>query len=113
MRWIDALPFGANGCAVLPFVGKDDEGFFDTGNELVDHVYVSVTAVKEMARQLGWLDPGDVEDLRNEIEERDLRVQRLEDELNDTETVFQAIDVLESQGYTARKKAGRPKKMAA
>lgn len=113
MRWIESLPFGALGCSVFPQIGRDDEGFFDTGNELIDRVFVSVTAVKEMARTIGWVPPGKLEEQSDEIHRLELQVQSLQDELNELDGFRSAVDVMESHGYRARKKPGRPSTKAA
>lgn len=110
MKWVEVLPFGVNGCTAVPFVAKDDEGFFDLeiDNQWADPVYISATAVKEMARKLGWLSPSNREDLVNDLEQRDLRIQELEDELAEADRFQQNIDGLTKTGFMVKRAPGRP-----
>jgi hypothetical protein len=105
-------------CAVIPYIGPSRGcRFIDTEMHLTDgfadRVYVSEPAVKEMARQLGMPDKGE---FRQVLEERDRLLSQLEqarEELVEFERVQQAIDVLESKDFRARRKPGRPKQEAA
>jgi hypothetical protein len=98
----------------LPQIGGDhEEGFLDTGNELPgwdDRVYVSIVAVREMAKRIQWVPPEEHAEAQAKVGALELEVERLTEELNASESVFDAIDLLESQGYRARKRPGRPKK---
>lgn len=98
-------------CA-LTLRGDDPEGFFTTNTEIreLDPVaYVSVAAVRMMADRLGYLHPDEAEGIAQALEQREHRVQQLEQEVQELNRDFEAIDLLESRGYSARKKAGRPK----
>jgi len=97
-------PVQAPGCCIASLQSEDYEGFIDTLNSpsFVDpHVYISVSWVKEVARKLGWTDEADVAALAQEI-------KRLEAKLEEAEKAIQAIDALESSGFTQRKRQGRP-----
>jgi ABC-type Zn uptake system ZnuABC Zn-binding protein ZnuA len=101
-------------CAVFPQLGANHkEGYFDTGNDLnaIDpHVYVSVVAVKEMAKQLGYVPP---EDHSVALAQRDAalsRIETLEQELQEKQQVIAAVHVIKSAGFVAEKKRGpKPK----
>lgn len=101
-------------CAVYPHIGGDHpRGYFDTGNELVGfdpHIYVSVVAAEHMASDLGWVEPAVQDDLQQQISELAQELARETARADAAEAKLQAIDVLESEGFRARKKAGRPKK---
>jgi cell division protein FtsB len=71
------------------------------------HVYVSVVAVREMATKIGWHPPETVGGIEAQLESYKHRVAALEDEVAQLNQEFEAIDLLESAGYTARKKPGR------
>lgn len=98
-------------CAVLPFVGgPQPDGYFDAGLELggVDpHVYVSVKAVREMARLLGFKTVEEHQEVLDAIAEADARVEALEAEVAEADKTAQAIDRLQKVGFRAQKKPGR------
>lgn len=61
-----------NACAVIPGRSKDPEGFIDTGNTAPGwdpYIYISATAVKEMARMLGMVPKEEVEGALATVEE--------------------------------------------
>lgn len=94
----------------------DPLGFFDTlltpslaGD---DRIYVSVSWVLERATQLGWRSGDEFVELERELElERDARALA-EDDLARADAVVDAIDLIESRDFRARKKPGRPRKAA-
>lgn len=102
-----------NRCAAIPFLSSsnpDPEGFFDTGMEMPgfdNHIYVSVTYVRQAAEYLGYVRAEEAHDLRASVLERDARIAQLEAEAADRDREFDAIDILASRGFTARKKPGR------
>jgi len=113
MRWVETPAVRPNHCAAIPFVTNDPEGFIDTGSELDgydNHVYVSVTAIREMARMIGYQHPADVAQLERELRETREELQVAQVKLAEQERHLVAIDVLASAGFTARKKPGRPKR---
>jgi hypothetical protein len=100
-----------NHCAMFPHLGsKHRKGFFDVGSELPgfdNHGYVSVEFVESAARHLKWAEPDAVQELRDRIETLERDNSRLQDEVDDLNRDFEAIDQLASKGFTARKKPGR------
>lgn len=114
MRFVERAPVRPHHCAVIPHLGANHkDGYIDSGNEMscIDpHIYVSVVAVREMARLIG--DPS-----REEFEAATARVAQLEEELaaakdalDSAERFIEAIDAIESRDFRARKKPGRPRK---
>lgn len=107
-------------CAVLPQIGgRHPDGFIDTGSELPgrgdqwdEHVYVSVVAVREMARLIGWYPPEHVTDLEQRLVGMADKLSMVEAERDHALSVVGAVDVIESEGFRRRKKAGRPSKEA-
>lgn len=116
MRFVERAEIRPSRCAVFPHLpGNHPDGFFDTGSELMsspfdNHVYVSVVAAREMARKLGWTSPEDAVDLRRELETLERECERLREENAELNREFEAIDVLASRGFVARKKPGRKPK---
>lgn len=121
MRIVDKAIARPHMCAVYPQIPHDHpDGFIDTGNELYaiePHIYVSRVAVRDMARLFGFPLPDDMDELQErlavaEAELAELREQvgRLEAERDRAVDVLRAVDVIESEGFRARKKAGRPPK---
>lgn len=105
-------------CAVFPHLGQAHrDGYFDSGIDLpgpglpphnaLHRMYVSVVAVKELARKLDWIPPEEVEVLRQEV--RDLQGQLVEalERADAAEAVVDSIDVIESAAFRARKRPGR------
>ncbi len=70
-------------------------------------VYVSVRAVRLLAENIGFADPSE---LRVELAEAVERAERLEAELDEANRALDAVDVMESAGFTKRRKTGRPPK---
>lgn len=117
MRFVDRPTGRPATCAIIPGRGAAAEKgrWLDTHNELPGfdpHIYISEAGGCEVARMLGWTSPTDALEMRDENLRLGLRVRELEDELSASEAVFQAIDSLESEGFRARKKPGRPKAKA-
>lgn len=82
----------------------DPKGFIDTGMTpaLIDpRIYVSVSWIESIARKMGM----DYVDSAS-----DERVVELERELAEAEKYLQAVDVMESAGFVARKRPGRKPK---
>ena len=117
MRFVETAVIRPNRCAVIPFIASnDDEGFIDTGSEMdgfEQHVYVSVKAVKEMARMIGWVGPGDYNRIVSEANKLARTIEDLTVERDELQKRFDAIDVLASADFRARNKAGRPRKETA
>lgn len=117
MRIVPKAVARPNQCAVFPHVGSEHpKGYFDTGNTLVSidpYLYVSVVAVEHMARDLGWVEPGDVAVLEGRVAELEADLAGLAARADAAEAKLAAIDVIESEGFRARRKAGRPPKARA
>lgn len=114
MRWVATAAIRPHRCAVIPYIGAGHErGYFDAGSELDgfdNHVYISVVAAEQMAGMLGWASPHERAALIQEVEDLRRDRARLEDENSDLNRDFEAIDLLASKGFQARKKQGRPRK---
>lgn len=118
MRWVQAAAQRPHKCAVLPMVGNSNAagGFIDTGYDLHGwdpHVYVSVLAVQEMARMIGWVAPGTVTGRAAESEELKARVEALEQEVAERDVQLAAVHMLKQAGYMPAKRVGRPPKVVA
>lgn len=89
---------------------KGDVPCFDLLRDFdFDHdgrIYLSVSAVEDLAAQIGLVP---VETGEARVAELEAQVELLLAELEDERRVNSAIDVLESRDFTARRKAGRPK----
>jgi len=100
----------------MPQIGSEHErGFIDTGSELPglgdqwdQHVYVSIVAVEEMARMIGGGSVADMVDRDTQIHLLEGRVAEVEAERDALQVAIDGIDHIESAGFTARKKTGRP-----
>lgn len=96
MRWVQQAALRPHRCAAVPFIGNATagEGFIDTGHDLPGwdpHVYVSVTAVKEMARMIGWA-PRQGTDPR--VADLQARVAELEQQIAGDERLVAAATTL-------------------
>lgn len=116
MRWVEAATGAPHRCAAIPFVGMNHElGYIQTGavmDGFDNEVYISVVAVKEMATIIGYPT---VEEHRNLVVEANRIARQLEAttaELAAARAELDAIDMLASAGFVARKKPGRPKREA-
>lgn len=116
MRWVPHAAIRPHRCAAIPFIGNSNTrgGFIDTGQDLPGwdpHVYVSVEAVKEMARMIGWApaDTGQrqrLENLRGQLAEAEAETALLREQLA-------AVRVLKNSGFAQANPPGRPRKVAA
>ena len=80
---------------------EDPKGFVDTLNipAVIDpRVYISVSWIEETARKLGMDYPPEDGGVQK-------RVEDLEEQLREADKQLYAIDMMESAGYVARKKA--------
>jgi len=99
------------GRCVASLSDTDPNGFIDTlmtATMLEERVYVSVSWILEMGRKFGLIDP----EGETDVDQLHRRVADLEAENALLNRQFDAIDVLESTGYRARKTRARttPKK---
>ena len=89
------------------------EGFFDTGTRLAGidpPVFLSARFVRERAAELGMYSQKDFDEAVERGAGLEDRVAELEAELAAVEACLEAVDTLESAGFRARKKPGRPVK---
>lgn len=115
MRFVEQALTKPSRCAVLPSIpGTHPEGFIDTGSELPGkgdqwdcHVYVSVVALRELNRVMGW-HPEQVEVLEARVAELEHQLTETENRLTEADAVLDSIDALESRDFRARRKTGRP-----
>lgn len=118
MRWVPHAAVRPHRCAVVPFIGNSTakNGFIDTGMDLPGwdpHVYVSVEAVEEMARMIGW-QPAHVQaghkqraaDITARLEEARAELDRVNEQLA-------AVRVLKNGGFAQANPPGRPRKAVA
>lgn len=99
-------------CALFPQLAGHRQ-YVDMGHGLpgIDpHVIVSLDGLREVIKFLGWPTHDDHERVTMERDELAERVAQLEADLTEERRITNAIDVLESRDFRARKKAGRPKK---
>lgn len=101
--------FEPNRCS-FTLKADDPEGFFEGRNLTgpADVAYISVSRVRTYAEALGMVSPTVHAAALETLEASESRVTQLESELDSLREKFDAIDVLASAGYVARKKQGRP-----
>lgn len=91
------------GQCIASMITEDSKGFIDTllTPAVVDpRVYLSVSYVMDAARKLGMT-------MEPQADDRDERIAELEAQVEELERQLDAIDVMESAGFTARKRPGR------
>ena len=114
MRFVERADIRPHRCAVVPTIAGDHpDGYFDTGSEMPgfdNHIYVSVVAVREMARKLNWVSPETYQEALDQIDALERELAQANAELRETQHFMDAIDVIESRDFRARRKPGRPKK---
>jgi hypothetical protein len=89
---------------------QDTEGFF-VGQVLSGWdptAAISVGHVRSLARELGYVHPDDHATVTIANAAARAEIDRLAAEVMDLRAKFDAIDVIESEGFRARRKAGRP-----
>lgn len=113
MRFVEKAEIRPGRCAVIPTIpGNHVDGFFDTGSEMPgfdNHIYVSLVAVREMARKLNWVSPETYQEALDQVAALERQIKDLEADLLEADKFASAVDVLESRDFRARKKPGRPK----
>ena len=114
MLFVDEAVQPPHRCAVT---GRSDRGMLDTGLDIpcVDpHVYISAEGMRQLAQFFKYVESDTHEQLKDELIEARERIAALELEVLEADKVVQAIDVMESHDFRARKRAGRkPVKVAA
>lgn len=102
-------------CAVLPYVGQSSSGerWVDPGTELPggfdNHVYVSASGVRALMQTLRWPLPGEFRELRADRDRLRADLDEARAEIAELRAFKSAIDAIESEGFRARRKPGRPK----
>jgi hypothetical protein len=90
--------------------GEDPEGFF-IGEVLSGWdptAAISVSYARSLARELGYVHPDDHAQAIRDRDEARSEASRYAGEALRLQSKLDAIDVIESEGFRARKKAGRP-----
>ena len=116
MRWVQQAVINPHRCAVIPFIGNSNsqKGFIDAGHDLPGwdpHVYVSVEAVEEMARLIGWQPAGSLQLKDTEIGRLERKVAELEEQVREADRFAEAAEyTLGRFGQHVRNKPGRKPK---
>lgn len=115
MRFVERADARPNLCVVLPHLGASHhKGYIDPGNDLTcidPHPYVSVQAVEEMNKVLGWPTQQQHADAIAELERALARVDDLEAQLAEADRFAESVKwTLGRFGEEVRNKPGRPKK---
>ena len=119
MRWVPQAAIRPHKCAVIPFIGNSNakKGFIDTMTDLPGwdpHVYVSVEAVEEMARMIGWMPAHVSAGQKDRLAEKDEVIESLRSDLALRDMQLEAVQVLKNSGrFEQTRPPGRPKKVAA
>ena len=101
MRWVATPAMRPHHCAAVPFIARDAEGFIDTGSELNgydNHVYVSVKAVREMARMVGMVSHGEYQAALERVATLEAQLRDAAEENDALRSQFEAIDTLRKVG---------------
>lgn len=73
-------------------------------------VYIRVEFVKDLGRLVGMVDVAELDAVLGQVERLEGQVAELEGELEESRRFRDALDVIESEGFRARRKPGRPRK---
>jgi len=115
MMFVEKAVISPARCAVIPHIdGDHPEGFIDSGSEMLgggdgrfdQRVYVSIVACRELATMIGWEDPAE---LRAQVADLEERLATAEQAVTVAHNFLDAIDVLESGEFRARRKAKQSK----
>lgn len=110
MRLADEAEFFPSACAVT---GRGDGPFvdFQAHAPWIDpHVYIRQDVVREAGKLLGMVEGSELDEARAEIARLEDKVSELDNEVRELGRFVDAVDVLESREFRARKKPGRPRK---
>lgn len=99
-------------CAFITFLGASNgKGFFDSGTDFWgERIYCSFEAVENMAGQLGWVSPSDVDELRARVAVQQSALAAVEREVTELRAFKATIAGLEEQGAQIKRRPGRPRK---
>jgi hypothetical protein len=119
MRWVAHAADRPHRCAAIPFIGNSNakRGFVDTGQRLPGwdpHVYVSLEAVEEMARMIGWQPAHIDQRQRDHVKALEAKVARAEAENEQLTERLNAVRVLKNRNgrFEQVNPPGRPRKVA-
>jgi hypothetical protein len=112
VRWVQQPAIRPHRCAVIPFLGgHNSRGFIDTGQDMRDHdshVYISVEAVEQLARLIGWEPTHARIQAEGRLIAKDAQIARLEAELAEAEEFKDAAEYTLSRFDTkVQRKPGR------
>jgi hypothetical protein len=96
-------------CCSFTLRADDPEGFF-LGEILSgwdSKAAISVRFARALARELGYVHPDDHQRVLDELADHKAECAELADQVEALNDRFEAIDVLASAGFQARKKPGR------
>lgn len=115
MRFVERADVRPHQCFVLPQLGSaHHRGYLDPGNDLTcidPHPYLSVQAVEEACKVLGWPTQQQHADAIAELERALARVTDLEADLEEADRFAESVKwTLGRFGEEVRNKPGRPKK---
>lgn len=115
LRWVPRAIMRPHRCAMVPYVGQNSpKGFFDSGTDYRgDRVYVSVVAVEEMARALGFEAPGTVQARSTREQQLETRVAQLQADLTEANQELDAVELLRSKRFDQSKPGYRREESAA
>ena len=107
-------------CAVFPHIGSaQPEGYFDTGTNLpgpgihTHSVYVSVVAVKELARKLSYVSPEELARVHAQVETLARENALLREQLAEADRFAEAAEyTLNKFDSRVRRKPGPQKAVA-
>lgn len=114
MRFSEKAHIRPHQCFVFPSLGAaHPKGYIDTGNELTcidPHSYISVEAVEQCAQFIGYPTREEHADALATVERLEQELESTKNALAEADRLVEAIDVIESRDFRARKKTGRPRK---
>lgn len=118
MRHVQQASMRPHRCSVFPNINGQNArgGFLDTGQDARadDHVYVSLVAVEEMARMIGWQHSSVSAPLEAKLKARDARIVELEGLLAEAEHFKDAAEYTMARfGAKVQSKPGRKPKVPA
>jgi hypothetical protein len=89
---------------------SDPEGFYlgETLSGWDPKAAISASYARSLARELGYVHPDKHQEYIEGLASAAAEIERLQAEVADLRAKFDAIDVIESEGFRARRKAGRP-----
>jgi hypothetical protein len=112
VRWVRTAALRPQRCLFIPFIGANHPKGFLTTNTNVDewnHAYLSVEAAELFSRFMGWDPPGAAAAERAKTQVALDRIAELEAEVAERDRALEAAGLI-ADGYSLRRKPGRPKK---